>query len=230
MSETTLSHLRSVGFFRELAPNTLDIVAARMIPRRYPKGRLLFREGEPCRGLFILTRGKVEIYRSRSDGREHVLHVELPVQSVAELPLFDGGPYPASGRAAEDSDLLFLSLDDFRRLYLEHPEIAHAVIQNLGRRLRHLVQTLQRVSLLGVPARVASLLLELAKNSGGLRNDGTFFLPYTQGQMAQLLATTRESVARALSDLRGKGLIRQEGRKVLIVDLLGLEKVVEGED
>ncbi len=230
MSETTLSHLRSVGFFRELAPNTLDIVAARMIPRRYPKGRLLFREGEPCRGLFILTRGKVEIYRSRSDGREHVLHVELPVQSVAELPLFDGGPYPASGRAAEDSDLLFLSLDDFRRLYLEHPAIAHAVIQNLGRRLRHLVQTLQRVSLLGVPARVASLLLELAKNSGALRNDGTFFLPYTQGQMAQLLATTRESVARALSDLRGKGLIRQEGRKVLIVDLLGLEKVVEGED
>ena len=228
MPESAAAHLRSVSFFRELSPAALHAVALRMIPRSYPQGRILFRVGEPCRGLYLLVTGKVEIYRSTSDGREHVIHVEIPVQPIAELPLFDAGPYPASGRVAEDSELLFLSVDDFQRLYREHPEIADAVIRNLGRRLRHLVRTVERISLLGIPARVASLLLEQAERAGALRDGGAFMLPHTQGQMAQLLATTRESVARALSDLRSHGIIRQEGRQVELLSVAGLERVAEG--
>lgn len=229
MPDSAAAHLRNVSFFRELSPAALHAVALRMIPRSHPQGRILFHKGEPCRGLYLLVKGKVEIYRSTSDGREHVLHVELPVQPIAELPLFDAGPYPACGRVAEDSELLFLSLDDFQRLYREHPEIADAVIRNLGRRLRHLVRTVERISLLSIPARVASFLLEQAERAGSQHDGGAFSLPQTQGQMAQLLATTRESVARALSDLRVQGAIRQEGREVELLSVARLEKVVEGE-
>lgn len=227
MPKSVACHLNGVSFFSELSPATLEIVADRMIPRRFSRGNILFRTGDPCRGVYLLVDGKVEIYRSTSDGKEHVLHVETPVQSIAELPLFDGGTYPASGRVAEDSELYFLSLDDFQRLYREHPEIADAVIRSLGRRLRHLVMTVERISLMNIPARVASLLLELARRGGALRDGGTFALPHTQGQMAQLLATTRESVARALSDFRNQNLIRQEGRVVTLLSLSELEAAAE---
>jgi CRP-like cAMP-binding protein len=227
MSKSVACHLNRVSFFSELSPDTLEIVADRMIPRRFSRGHILFRTGDPCRGVYLLVEGKVEIYRSTSDGKEHVLHVETPVQSIAELPLFDGGTYPASGRVAEDSELYFLSLDDFQRLYREHPQIADAVIRSLGRRLRHLVMTVERISLMTIPARVASLLLELARRAGAARDGGTFTLPHTQGQMAQLLATTRESVARALSDFRNQNVLRQDGKRVTLLSVSRLEAEAE---
>ncbi len=227
MPSSTAIHLRQLSFFRDLSTAALLAVAERVVPRAVPQGRILFRKGETCRGLYVLLKGKVEIYRSTSDGREHVIHVERPVQPVAELPLFDAGPYPASGRTAEDSELLFLSMDDFQRLYREHPEIADAVIRNLGRRLRLLVRTVERISLMSIPARVAAFLLEQAERAGALRDGGTLTLSQTQTQMAQILATTRESVARALGDFRAQGVIRQEGREVVILSLDRLEAVVE---
>ncbi len=223
------ARLRTISFFRDLSPAALQAAGERMIPRSYTKGRILFRKGEACRGLYLLLKGSVEIYRSTSDGREHVIHVDRAVQPIAELPLFDGGAYPAAGRTAEDSEFIFLSMDDFQRLYREHPEIADAVIRSLGRRLRLLVKTVERISLKSIPARVASFLLEQAERAGALVEGGTFTLPQTQGQMAQMLATTRESVARALADLRHEEILLQEGARVTLLSLGRLEEVAGGE-
>jgi CRP-like cAMP-binding protein len=212
--------LHGVSFFRGLSPDALELVASRMVHRN----------GESARGVYLLVKGRVDIYRSTADGREQVLHTEEPVQSVAELPLFDGGEYPASGRTAEDSELFFLSLDDFQRLYREHPEIADAVIRNLGRRLRALVRVVEKVSLRSVPSRVAETLLELAEASGALMAGRSFNLARTQSELAHELATTRESVARALADLRRRGFIQTQGRMVTILSVRGLEGVAQGED
>jgi len=194
-----------------------------MVRRSEPAGRILFRKGDPAKGLYILTRGRVDIYRSTADGREHLIHSETPVQSVAELPVFDGGEYPASARVAEDSELHFLSLDDFQRLYRQHPEISDAVIHNLGLRLRKLVSLLDKVSLRSVPARVARTLLELAEAAGELRDGGTVRLPRTQWELAQELATSRESVARALGDFRKKGIITTDGPRITLRSVRALE-------
>ena len=221
--------LRKVSFFGDLSAEALEVVALRMVHRSAPAGTILFRKGEAARGVYLLVKGRVEIYRSTTDGREQVLHAETPVQSIAELPVFDEGEYPASGRTSEDSELYFLSRDDFERLYREHPEIADAVIRNLGRRLRNLVQVLEKVTLRSVPSRVAKTLLEAAENSGNLKEGGRFRLSRTQSALAQELATSRESVARALGDLRRNGVIETEGRKVTIRSLRGLEDVAQGE-
>ncbi len=229
MSRITDFQLRSVSFFRELSPETLELVAERMIRRTVPEDSILFRKGEAARGVYILVKGRVEIYRSTSDGREQVLHSETPVQSVAELPVFDGGEYPASARTAEDSELYFLSLTDFQRLYREHPEIADAVIRNLGIRLRKLVGVVEKISLRSVPGRVAKSLLEVAEKQASLEDGGTFRLPRTQTEMAHELATSRESVARALSAMRKDGIITTDGSKVTILSLRRLEDTARGE-
>jgi len=220
--------LKGISFFKDLSSEALDLVCERMIHRFAPAGTILFRKGEQARGVYALVRGRVEIYRSTADGREQVLHSEVPVQSVAELPVFDGGGYPASGRTSEDSELFFLSLDDFQRLYREHPEIADAIIRNLGQRLRGLVKVVEKVSLQSVPCRVAKTLLEEAERAGCSEDGGSFDLPRTQSELAHELATSRESVARALADLRRRNVIATSGRQVKVLSFGGLMDLAQG--
>jgi len=165
------------------------------------------------------------VYRASPDGREQILHMHGPGQPLAEVPLFDGGPYPASARTMEPSRLLFLALDDFQWLYRNHPEIADATIRELGRRLRRMVGLVEKISLRDVPARVALTLLEYAESSGDLRDGMTFELHRTHEQLAGELATTRESVSRALGRLQKDGLISKRGALLAIPSVAGLQRV-----
>jgi CRP/FNR family transcriptional regulator len=229
VQRTPKVEFRTISFFRDLSEEAFQLVSERLVRRTLPAGSILFRKGEQARGVYILTKGRVEIYRSTADGREQVLHTELPIQSIAELPVFDGGSYPASARTAEDSELYFLAVDDFQRLYREHPGIADGIIKNLGGRLRALVRVVEKISLRSVPSRVAKSLLEQAEGSGAARDGGTVVLSGTQADLAHQLATSRESVARALGDLRRRGIIATEGRQVTILSVRGLVDLARGE-
>jgi CRP/FNR family transcriptional regulator, cyclic AMP receptor protein len=228
MTLDVLPFLRRVPIFAELDDDALNTVRERTVLRNVPKNGQLFREGEPCEGLFIIIDGSVKVYRSTPEGREQILNVEGPKRALAELPLFDGGPYPASARAAEDSVILFLPRDAFQWLYRSNPQIADAVIGDLSKRLRRLVQLVGKVTLKDVPARVAATLLEVASEAGAARDGGEFEIPVTQDDLANALATTRESVARAFGRLRNEGVIDQEGAKVRIRDLARLQAAAGG--
>lgn len=217
--------LGKLKLFAGLSAASLDAVAKRSVLRDLPKDRPLFRVGEQCHGLYVVVSGAIRVYRSNQDGREQVLHVQRAGQPVAEVPLFDGGPYPASARAEVDSRILFLSRDDFEWLYRNNPEIATAVIRELGRRLRRMVGLVEKISLRDVPARVALTLLEYAERFGPVHDGMEFTLSRTQEDLAAELATTRESVARAIARLRRDGVVEQKGSKVRIRDLSRLEAV-----
>lgn len=213
----TLDLLGRLSLFRGVRDEALARIAARVSRRRFPRRRLLFRAGDPSQGLWIVERGRVRLYRASRDGREQVLHEQGPGQSLAEVPLFDGGPYPANARAEEDSVLLFLSREDFQEVYRGEPEVADAVIRELGGRLRRAVSLIEKISLRDVPSRVGLTLLEMA-GADGRNPSEPFTLPLTQARLADRLATTRESVARALRTLRDERLIVQEGSRVRIPD------------
>lgn len=216
--------LRTISLFESLGDRALDAVAQRTVIKRYPKNAMLFREGETARGLFVVVEGGVKIYRAGTDGREQVLHVEEPGHSVAELPLLDGAPYPASARASEASKILFLPRDSFQWLYQNNPEIADATIRELGRRLRKVVRLVDKLSLKDVPARVATALLEIAAATGELQEGGEFTLEATQEELAGELGTTRESVSRALSALRKDEIVEVDDSRVRILDLDALRE------
>ena len=220
--------LRGLDVFAGLSDEAVRAVASRTVPRTLPRNAQLFREGEPCHGLHIVVEGKIQVYRASPDGREQVLHVEGPGRPVAEVPMFDGGPFPASARVLEDTRLLFLPRDAFQALYRDYPEIADAVIRALGRRLRRLVALIEKVTLKDVRARVAATLVEFAEAAGGFRDGGTLVLRQTQEELARSLATTREGVARALAGLRREGIISQKGARVTILDAAGLHRVARG--
>src|SRR6478735_10932439 len=102
-----LEILRRVQIFNGLTETELQFLAERAVPRSYAKGELLFTEGDPCTGLFVIETGKVRIFKSSPNGREQILAIEGPGSSVAELPLFDGGTYPASTAAMDGARIYF---------------------------------------------------------------------------------------------------------------------------
>jgi CRP/FNR family transcriptional regulator len=217
--------LQGLPLFAALGGDTRDAVARRTVERRFPGRARIFRQGDPCEGLHVVMEGRVRVYRASRDGREQVLHVRGPGQALAEVPLFDGGPYPASARAEVDSRLLLLPADAFQELYRTHPEIADATIRELGRRLRRMVGLVEKISLKDVPARVALTLLEYAERSGPAHDGQEITLPRTQEELAAELATSRESVARALARLRREGVVEQRGPRLRILSLARLQGV-----
>jgi CRP/FNR family transcriptional regulator len=137
---------------------------------------------------------------------------------VAELPLFDGGPYPASAVALEETRLLFLPRGDFESLYRTNPDIAQAIIRALGRRLRHLVHVTETLAFRDVAARLALLLVGYAERTGRVTPQGTeLTLDRTQEELAIEIGAARESVSRAMKQLQRKGLVQRIDRDHLLV-------------
>jgi len=118
------SILKAVPVFSSLSEQEFAFLTARVGQRKFSAGELIFGEGEPCAGLYVVEAGNVRIFKSSAGGREQVLSIDGPGGSIAELPVFDGGTYPASAQAITDCNLLFFSKKDFQSLCLQHPEVA----------------------------------------------------------------------------------------------------------
>src|SRR6266542_5976548 len=212
--------LAKVPIFAGLAAPEMDFLARHVVPRSYSAGQLIFTEGDPCSGLYVVASGSVRIFKTSPNGREQVLSIDGPGSSVAELPVFDGGGYPASASAVEDSTLLFVSKDGFQELCLAHPQVALKVLRVVGARLRRLVGIIEELSFTTVRHRLAAFLVRLADREGGRPGSGiAITLPDNNQELASQIGTVRELVSRNLSRLQAEGLIEIDGRKLTIRDL-----------
>lgn len=191
---------------------------------------MLFSEGEPCQGLHIIARGKVRIFKTSASGREQVLAVNVAGESVAELPVFDGGPYPASVIAMEDTEIAFISRRDFHAYCMEHPEVALKVLSVVGARLRRLVGIIEELSFTTIRQRLVSALVKLAQTAGKPTARGIEFqLPATHQELANQLGTVRELISRNLMRLQAEGLLDVDGRQIVVRDIKGLSALLEAE-
>jgi len=157
--------LRKVPLFSDLSDTEMDSLVGRALPSQFAQGEVIFAEGDPCQGLYVIQSGEVRIFKTSAGGREQVLTVEGPGGSIAELPVFDGGAYPASAVAASQAALLFISKKDFQDLCLQHPDVALKVLRVVGARLRGLVSIIEELSFTTVRHRLLALLLREAIRS-----------------------------------------------------------------
>lgn len=216
--------LAKVAIFSGLAPDELEFVSQRVVPRQYSAGQMVFGEGESCTGLYVVVAGHVRIFKSSAGGREQVLSIDGPGSSIAELPVFDGGNYPASVVAIDDATLLFLSKQDFQALCLTHPQVALKVLRVVGARLRRLVGIIEELSFTTVRHRLAAFLLRLAQKEGKETASGVeITLPVSNQELASQIGTVRELVSRNLSRLQAEGLLKMDGRSVVLCDRTALE-------
>ena len=225
MTDNIQAVLRKTPLFASLTQEEMQALAARTSKKRLQRGELLFGEGDPCAGLFLVASGKIRIFKLSASGREQVLAVEGPGSSFAELPVFDGGNYPAAASALEDAEILFVSRKDFQNFCREHPDVALKVIAVVGARLRRLVGIIEELSFTTVRQRLIALILQLAEREGTRGKDGIHLeLKKSHQDFAAELGTVRELVSRNLSRLQAEGYLEVEGRKLVVKDLSGLKQ------
>lgn len=220
--------LGTTPLLANLSPSELQNLAGRTVRKLFSAGELIFSEGEPCNGLHIIARGRVRIFKTSMSGREQVLAVNGPGESVAELPVFDGGPFPASTLAVEDTEIAFISRRDFQGFCVEHPEVALKVLAVVGGRLRRLVGIIEELSFTTIRHRLISVLVKLAQTEGNKTARGIEFqLPATHQELANQLGTVRELISRNLMRLQAEGLLEVDARQIVVKDLKALTAVLE---
>ena len=160
MNEIVEGILRKTPLFASLTDKEMEALAGRASNMRFERGARLFGEGDSCTGLFLVASGKIRIFKLSAAGREQVLAVEGPGSSFAELPVFDGGNYPASASALEDAEVLFISRKDFQNFCREHPDVALKVIAVVGSRLRRLVGIIEELSFTTVRHRLVQMIVQ----------------------------------------------------------------------
>lgn len=223
--KTTEAVLRKTQLFATLTDREMHTLSARVSKKHFDRGEVLFSEGDACHGLFVVATGRIRIFKLSPSGREQILAVEGPGSSFAELPVFDGGVYPASASALEDAEVLFISRKDFQNYCREHPEVALKVLAVVGARLRRLVGIIEDLSFTTVRQRLISLLLRRAQESGTATKEGIrVALQATHQDLAAELGTVRELVSRNLGRLQAEGLVEVDGRTIVVKDLPALKR------
>lgn len=210
--------LRKTPLFASLPDDDLRRVAAIAVLRRYAKKEAIFREGDRADGFFVISSGKVKVFKLSGGGKEQVLHVLEPGQSFAEAAIFEGGDFPAHAEALADSEILLLPKRPFIDLLEKNPKVALRMLASLSKWLKRMTDLVESLSLRDVEARLVFYLSEELKARGIPLKDGAELeLPIGKNVLASRLGTVPETFSRTLKKLQDNGLIHVRGKRIRIV-------------
>jgi CRP/FNR family transcriptional regulator len=223
VSQSVVDLWRKVPFLEDVPSAALGELAATAVRHVYPQGQMIFLDGEPNQGLYLVEQGTVKICRFAADGREHILHLVHAGDTFNDVAALDGGPNPACAMAFSDITLWRVPRPELRRVAAQHPELSWALIESIARRARYLVNVVQDLAMRNVKGRLAHLLLEQAQAA----ERGETPDALTQEEMASRLGTVREVVGRALRSLAAENIIAMEKQRIVIIDRKRLEQAAE---
>jgi len=178
--------------------------------RRVPARKRIFRKGEPGRELFVLLRGRAKATSTTRD-RGAVFDYFEPGEVVGEVALLDGGPRTATVSTVSSCDFLVIGRDDFLSLLEREPRVSIRLLAACAARLRHTSELVEDVVFLGLPARLAKKLVQLAREYGVETGAGVRInLKLSQRELGELIGATRESVNRQIGHWEAEGVLRFE--------------------
>jgi CRP/FNR family transcriptional regulator, cyclic AMP receptor protein len=214
MALATPDVLRTISLFKGLGQADLDALAVLLRERRYPRGSIVLAQGDPGDALFLIGEGQVKVAVLSEDGREVILSVLGPGGVFGEMSLLDDEPRSAHVIAMTDAVLLQLRRDDFRTRLRASPDLAVALLGELSRRLRRADEAITGLALLDVNGRIASLLLDLARQEDGTRITRRL----THATIGQMVGASRETVSRTMRSLVLRNIIAVNRREIVLKD------------
>ena len=210
--------------FRGLDPTVLDDILALSVTRRLADGEVLFMRGEAGTGLYGVLAGSVKITVSSATGKELMLGVMGPGEVFGEIALLDGGTRTANAIALGAATVLVVPRQ-FRAFLGKRPELCLYFLEILCERIRSTNARLEDVAFLGLPARLAKVLLNLAAGQGPRKDGGiTIRSRVSQQALGQLVGSSRESVNKQLQVWRKAGWLELEGGRIVIRQAHNLER------
>lgn len=214
--------LSSISFFQGLQTAEIEEISGIVRVRNCSKGEILFLEGDPGNGFYVVVSGRVKIYKESPEGKEIIIHICGPMDHFGQVAVYGGRTFPASAQAISGSTLLFLPRDEFRGKIAGNPDLALSMLASLSLRIRHVTTQLENLALKEVPGRLAAYLLYLQEKQSDSK---TVSLAISRGELASLLGTTPETLSRILARLEDEGFMSVKKRSITIHDNPGLEEL-----
>ena len=224
----TIRFLTTRSPFTGVNATTIKAIASRCRPMSRQAGESLFREGDPCRDLYILATGRVKCYRASPEGREQILKIfDHPGDIFCTTSAFSTGWHIVTAEATSETTLHVIDLETMTRIAREQPAVALALVTAAGDQMRSLVGLADDLSLKTATARVAKLLAERARAEGTsqgepvrLRRDGL-----REEEIASMVGTVRVHVSRSLKALASMGAITLDREVIIVPDVKVLERL-----
>jgi len=208
-----IESLKTVNYFAGLDTAELEAIKPYITEKMVAKGEVFLFEGEWSEYLYFLIGGLVKVYKTSSNGKEQILHIAPPGESLNDVSTFDGGVNQASMLAMTPVHLYAVRKEDLKHILNEHPRIYLNILKALAYRIRRDSNLVEELSSTQVMGRLAKLLL--GKYAG---EETTIGLYLTQQDMASMIGTCREVVNRSLKIMEEKGAIRLGRHRVIVLD------------
>ena len=214
-------YLSETEIFRDLTAEDMDWVSQVTTMITAKKGRTIYSQEEPAEVLFVLKRGRVQIYRLSSDGRKLTLATLGPGTIFGEMSLVGQSMHSTYAEAMDQVTLCVMSRTDLERVLVSKPQVALRLLDLLARRMRELEGQLEGIAFKSVPARLAGVLVDLADRSGSTVTG------FSHLELAEMVGASRETVTKILDEFREAGLVELGRRRIRVRDLAGLRALAE---
>lgn len=224
MDHAAMDIIRGCGLFCGLTESSFEKIRAIARTIRFRRGEMVFREGEPCPGIYVVGAGTVRIFKIAPSGKEHVLHFARPGQTFAEVAAIGEFSCPAFADVTEDSVCALIPQNGFRQILREDHAFCIEMMTGMSKWVHTLVGLLEDLVLRDATARVARHLIQSDDTDG----HGEFTLPMRKKDLASHLNLTSETLSRTLHRLVDCGLITMHDRRLRIRDPHKLKEVANG--
>lgn len=216
--------IRNCGLFCGLTDASFEKIKTIARTVRFQRGQIIFRDGDPCPGIFVVGEGSVRIFKIAPNGKEHVLHFAGPGMTFAEVAAIGQFHCPAYADVTEDTVCALVPQSGFRRMVSEDHGFCIEMMTGMARWVHSLVGLLEDLVLRDATARVARHLIQSDPTSGR----GEFVLPMRKRDLASHLNLTSETLSRTLRRLVDCGLIETHEQHLRIRAPDKLRLVAEG--
>lgn len=218
-----INYLSNIQVFRDLSPNELKEMDRQLTMSTCESGKIFYMPNDSGEVLFLLKKGRVQLYRIASNGKKLIVATLGPGSIFGEMTLVGQGMHNTFAQAVNECVLCVMSRSDVERLMREKPDVAFRFVQALGSRLTELETRLEDIAFKSIPSRLASLVLELNVKQG---ESGTV-KGYTHQDFSEMLGTYRETVTQTLNDFKGEGLIDTGRKQVHLLDCQRLQHLAD---
>jgi CRP-like cAMP-binding protein len=223
MQQMKLTYLSNIEIFQDLSKSELEQMDRQLTMSSCDPGRIFYMPEETGEVLFLLKKGRVQLYRISASGKKLVVATLGPGTIFGEMSLVGQGMHNTFAEAVDECLLCVMSRADVERLMSEKPKVAYRFVEALGDRVSTLESRLEEIAFKSIPARLASLLLRLAAE----QEDGEEVNGYTHQDLGEILGTYRETITQTLNDFKNDGLIDIGRKRIRIINKDQLEHLSE---
>jgi CRP/FNR family transcriptional regulator len=222
--------LRAEKVFCDLSEAALQSFEAIKYATAYPKGAVLFVEGQAPRGIFVLCKGRVKLSISSSDGKTLILKISEAGEVLGLSATVSGKPYELTAETIDPCQVNFVKREDFLRFLREHADACFRVAEQLSEKYNAACHEIRSLGLSHSAAeKLAKLMLEwISKNGEAQKQEPRLKLSLTHEEIAQMIGTSRETVTRLFAELKKRQILQSKGSTLVIRNKGALRALASG--